>query len=100
MAKVTILDHPLIQHKLTIIRDKNTGTKSFREVVDEIARLMAYEITRDMPLEDVEIETSEDFILFLLGTLRGREKSAKYQVEFGEGNTDREGYSLPQKGER
>lgn len=57
MAKVTILDHPLIQHKLTIIRDKNTGTKSFREVVDEIARLMAYEITRDMPLEDVEIET-------------------------------------------
>lgn len=57
MAKVTILDHPLIQHKLTIIRDQNTGTKSFREVVDEIARLMAYEITRDMPLEDVEIET-------------------------------------------
>lgn len=57
MAKVTILDHPLIQHKLTIIRDKNTGTKSFREVVDEIARLMAYEITRDMPLEDVEVET-------------------------------------------
>lgn len=57
MAKVTILDHPLIQHKLTIIRDKNTGTKNFREVVDEIARLMAYEITRDMPLEDVEVET-------------------------------------------
>lgn len=57
MAKVIILDHPLIQHKLTIIRDKNTGTKSFREVVDEIARLMAYEITRDMPLEDVEVET-------------------------------------------
>lgn len=57
MSKVIILDHPLIQHKLTIIRDKNTGTKSFREVVDEIARLMAYEITRDMPLEDVEVET-------------------------------------------
>lgn len=57
MAKVIVLDHPLIQHKLTIIRDKNTGTKSFREVVDEIARLMAYEITRDMPLEDVEVET-------------------------------------------
>ncbi|MDO5457542.1 MAG: uracil phosphoribosyltransferase [Atopococcus tabaci] len=57
MENVTVLDHPLIQHKLTIIRDKNTGTKSFREVVDEIARLMAYEITRDMPLEDVEVET-------------------------------------------
>lgn len=57
MDKVTILDHPLIQHKLTIIRNKNTGTKDFRTVVNEIARLMAYEITRDMPLEDVEIET-------------------------------------------
>lgn len=57
MANVTVLDHPLIQHKLTIIRDKNTGTKNFRQIVDEIAQLMAYEITRDMPLEDVEIET-------------------------------------------
>lgn len=57
MAKFEVVNHPLIQHKLTIIRDKNTGTKSFREVVDEIARLMAYEITRDMPLEDVEVET-------------------------------------------
>lgn len=57
MSKVTVLDHPLIQHKLTIIRDKNTGTKNFREVVNEISRLMAYEISRDMPLEDVEIET-------------------------------------------
>lgn len=47
----------MIQHKLTIIRDKNCGTKVFREVVDEIAMLMAYEVSRDMPLEDVEIET-------------------------------------------
>ena len=57
MANVHILDHPLIQHKLTIIRDKETGTKIFREVVNEIARLMAYEVSRQMPLEDVEIET-------------------------------------------
>ena len=52
-----MFDHPLIQHKLTIIRDKNTGTKEFRELVDEVATLMAFEITRDLPLEEVEIET-------------------------------------------
>ncbi|WP_126428864.1 uracil phosphoribosyltransferase [Brevibacillus marinus] len=57
MSRVYVFDHPLIQHKLTFIRDKNTGTKEFRELVDEVATLMAYEITRDMPLEEVEIET-------------------------------------------
>lgn len=57
MAKVYVFDHPLIQHKLTYIRDKRTGTKEFRELVDEIATLMAFEITRDMPLEEIEIET-------------------------------------------
>lgn len=57
MAKFQVVDHPLIQHKLTIIRDKDTSTKQFREVTNEIAMLMAYEITRDLPLEDVEIET-------------------------------------------
>lgn len=57
MGKLQVMDHPLIQHKLTIIRDKNTGTKVFREVVNEIARLMAYEVSRDMPLQDVKIET-------------------------------------------
>lgn len=57
MGSFQVLDHPLIQHKLTIIRNKETGTKYFREVVNEIARLMAYEVSRDMPLEDVEIET-------------------------------------------
>ncbi|MDK2780091.1 MAG: uracil phosphoribosyltransferase [Trichococcus sp.] len=51
------MNHPLIQHKLTIIREKDCGTKVFREVVSEIAMLMAYEVTRDMPLEDIEIET-------------------------------------------
>jgi uracil phosphoribosyltransferase len=57
MPNFQVVDHPLIQHKLTIIRDKNTGTKYFREVVNEIARLLAYEVSREMPLEDVEIET-------------------------------------------
>ena len=55
--KVHVLDHPLLQHKLTILRDERTGVKEFREIVDEIASLMAYEVTRDLPVEDVEIET-------------------------------------------
>lgn len=57
MAKVYVFDHPLIQHKLTYIREKNTGTKEFRELVDEVASLMAFEITRDMSLKEIEIET-------------------------------------------
>ena len=57
MPKVHVFDHPLIQHKLTHIRDKKTGTKEFRELVDEVATLMAYEITRELPLMEVEIET-------------------------------------------
>ena len=52
-----IMDHPLIQHKLTWLRDKNTGSKEFRELTAEIATLMCYEATRDLPLEDIEIET-------------------------------------------
>ena len=51
MPKVHVLDHPLIQHKLTYIRDINTGTKEFRELVDEVATLMAYEITRDLTID-------------------------------------------------
>lgn len=57
LGKFEILDHPLIQHKLTIIRNKDCGTREFREVVNEIAELMAYEVSRDMPLEDVEVTT-------------------------------------------
>ena len=57
MGKVYVFDHPLIQHKLTYIRQKTTGTKEFRELVDEIATLMAFEITRDLPLTEIEIET-------------------------------------------
>lgn len=57
MAKVYVFDHPLIQHKLTYIREKETGTKEFRELVDEVASLMAFEITRDMPVQEIEIDT-------------------------------------------
>ena len=57
MEKVHILDHPLLQHKLSILRDENTGVKDFREVVSEIATLMCYEAPRDLPLEEVEIKT-------------------------------------------
>ncbi len=52
-----IMDHPLIQHKITLLRNKNTGTKQFRELVEEIATLMCYEATRDLPLKEVEVET-------------------------------------------
>jgi uracil phosphoribosyltransferase len=57
MSQVYEFNHPLIQHKLTYIRDKRTGTKEFRELVDEVAALMAFEITRDLPLKEVDVET-------------------------------------------
>ncbi len=57
MSKFHLIDHPLIQHKLTIMRRKNTPSKDFRELLDEISMLMGYELTRDLPLEDVEVET-------------------------------------------
>ncbi|MCY1569045.1 uracil phosphoribosyltransferase [Staphylococcus pettenkoferi] len=57
MGKVHVFDHPLIQHKLSYIRDVNTGTKGFRELVDEVGMLMAYEVTRNLELQDVEIDT-------------------------------------------
>lgn len=57
MPKLVICDHPLIQHKLTMIRDMRTNTKDFRELVDEVATLMAYEITREIPLEEITVQT-------------------------------------------
>ena len=57
MSRLHIIDHPMIQHKLTIMRDRTTGSKDFRELLREISLLMGYEVTRDIPLEDVEIET-------------------------------------------
>ena len=57
MSTFHLVDHPLIQHKLTIMRDKDTSSKDFRQLLDEISMLMGYEITRNLPLEDVERET-------------------------------------------
>ena len=70
MGNFHLLDHPLIQHKLTMIRQKDCGTKVFREVVNEISMLMAYEVSRDLPLEDVEIETP--LVKTTLKTLAGK----------------------------
>ena len=55
--KLHICDHPLVQHKVSLLRDKNTGSKEFRELVSEVAMLMSYEATRDLPLREVSIET-------------------------------------------
>ena len=57
MANVTIFDHPLIHHKMAILRDKRTSSKQFRELVEEISTLMAYEAMRDLPLKEVDVET-------------------------------------------
>lgn len=57
MGRVTVVDHPLVQHKLTYLRDKNRSTKGFRQILNEIGMLLAYEVTRDLPLEPVTIET-------------------------------------------
>ncbi len=57
MSTVHVVDHPLVQHKLTLMRQKDCGTKDFRQLLEEIATLMAYEVTRDLPLEEIEIET-------------------------------------------
>ena len=57
MSQVYVIDHPLVQHKLTLMRDKNCGTKDFRQLLSEIAMLMVYEVTRSLPMEEIEIET-------------------------------------------
>ena len=71
--KVTVIDHPLIQHKLTIMRMKETGTKDFRQLLEEISMLMTYEITRDFPLKDVEIEAP-------MGKCTGKQLAASRKV--------------------
>ncbi|AET70904.1 uracil phosphoribosyltransferase [Desulfosporosinus orientis DSM 765] len=57
MSKLQVLDHPLIQHKLSLIRDEETGSKEFRALVEEVSMLMAYEVTRDFPLQETEVKT-------------------------------------------
>ena len=60
MSKVHVFDHPLIQHKLSVLRDKNTSVKEFREIISEISMLMCYEATRDLPVEEIQVETPID----------------------------------------
>jgi uracil phosphoribosyltransferase len=57
MQNVTVVDHPLVQHKLTLMRDRNRSTKAFRQLLNEIGMLLCYEVTRDLPIEDIDIET-------------------------------------------
>lgn len=57
MKNVIVIDHPLVQHKLTLLRDRHTGTKDFRMLLSELSTLMAYEVTRDLPMEEIQIET-------------------------------------------
>ena len=68
MSKVVVFDHPLIQHKLSIMRDKNTGTKEFRELLSEIAMLMVFEVTRDLETKEVEVENIYEEIKNIEGT--------------------------------
>lgn len=70
MGKLHVIDHPLIQHKITLIRDKDTGPKDFRDLVGEVAMLMAYEVTRDMALDDVTVDTP-------IGPAAGKQLSGK-----------------------
>ena len=57
MSNVTVINHPLVQHKLSLLRDEQTGTKAFRELVAELAMLMGYEVTRNLKLREVEVNT-------------------------------------------
>ncbi|SMP54914.1 Uracil phosphoribosyltransferase [Anoxynatronum buryatiense] len=80
MSKVVVMDHPLIQHKLTMLRDINTGSKDFRDLVKEISMLMAYEMTRELTLEDVEIETP---LCKMNSESPGRKKTGDYSHSEG-----------------
>jgi uracil phosphoribosyltransferase len=73
MEGITVVDHPLVQHKLTLVRDKTTSVKSFRELLKELGMLLCYEVTRDLPLMDVEVETP-------LARMTGRQIAGKKLV--------------------
>lgn len=73
MGKVTVTDHPLIQHKLTLLRDVNTSSKDFRQLLTEITMLMGHELTRDLPIQDTVIQTP-------MGTATGKEMAGKKPV--------------------
>ena len=83
---VHVLNHPLLQHKLTILRNENTSTKDFRELVSEIAMLMTYEATRDLPLEEVTVKTPVDTGTFQ--TLSGKKMASVPILRAGLGMVD------------
>ena len=83
MKNVTILDHPLIQHKISYIRSEEVGSKEFREIVGEIASLMCYEATRDLKLEDVSNEQLEENILSIYAKLYHKYESDKKFIPEG-----------------
>ncbi len=72
-GRVTVVDHPLVQHKLTLMRDKDRSTQGFRRLLNEIGMLLAYEVTRDLPLEDIDIDTP-------IGPMSGRQIQGKKLV--------------------
>ena len=86
MSVVEIVDHPLIQHKISLLRDRNTGTKEFRDLVSEIAMLLCYEATRDLPTEEVEVETP--VALALTKVLAGRKLALVPILRAGLGMVD------------
>ena len=86
MSVVEIVDHPLIQHKISLLRDRNTGTKEFRDLVSEIAMLLCYEATRDLPTEEVEVETP--VALARTKVLAGRKLALVPILRAGLGMTD------------
>ncbi|HAN44075.1 MAG TPA: uracil phosphoribosyltransferase [Ruminococcaceae bacterium] len=85
-SNYVILNHPLVQHKVTLLRDKNTGTKEFKELVGEIAMLMCYEATRDLPLKEVEIETP--IAVARCNVISGRKMAVVPILRAGLGMTD------------
>ena len=80
MSKVQVMDHPLIQHKISYIRSEEVGSKEFREIVGEIASLMCYEATRDLKLEDVSNEQLEENILSIYAKLYHKYESDKQRI--------------------
>ena len=82
MSKVVVFDHPLIQHKLSIMRDKNTGTKEFRELLSEIAMLMVFEVTRDLETKEVDVETPKGSVISACIAIRTRLHPLNITVSF------------------
>ena len=88
MAGLHIIDHPLVQHKVSLLRDKNTGTKEFRELVAEIAMFICYEATRDLPLKEIELETLPEDMPAEIGEQISLEEEQSREAEEDEEDED------------